>query len=56
MQGLNRLSITTNTGYVVTYKGFLQEVKRKFDTYDRALQWLRQCGKEKEATINGSKI
>jgi hypothetical protein len=37
--------------YIVRYKGFLQKVERSFETYERALQWVRQAGKEKEAII-----
>lgn len=37
--------------YIVTYKGFLQIIKRMFEDYDRAMQWARQVGKEREAKI-----
>jgi len=38
--------------YIVEYKGFLQNIKREFESYEKALQWARQVGKEKEATIS----
>ena len=31
--------------YYICYKGFLQTIYRKFNSYNRAVQWLRQIGK-----------
>jgi len=40
-----------NAIWTVTYRGFLQVVCRTFATRKRAVQWVRQVGKEREATI-----
>jgi hypothetical protein len=37
---------------VVTYRGFLQDIQRTFETMERAVQWARQCGVYKNATFN----
>lgn len=39
------------TYWEVTYTGFLATWQRTFPTYGSALQWVRQVGKEREATI-----
>ncbi len=39
--------------FVVRYPGLFQAVVRVFSNRAAAIQWVRQVGKEKEATING---
>ncbi len=32
--------------YIISYSGFLEQVKREFDTRERAEQWCRQIGRK----------
>lgn len=36
---------------IVEYDGFLQHIKREFETLERATQWLRQVGKDKDLSV-----
>jgi len=40
--------------WTVTYPGFLGRVTRTFPTHAAALQWVRQVGKEADATISAT--